>query len=138
MKLYTDGSCLGNPGRGGWAYISPDIPTVSKSGNEPNTTNNRMELKAIIEALKVEGASVVVTDSQYCKQGIESWSANWVKNGWKTSNGKPVKNKDLWTELLTLTKTTRVTFEWVKGHSKDPWNSAVDALAVEAASTLPR
>lgn len=132
MKIYTDGSCLGNPGRGGWAYVCPEHSQVKNSGSEVMTTNNRMELKAIIEALKVPGVSTIVTDSQYCKMGIEEWSKKWIKNGWKASNGKQVKNVDLWKELMGAVG--GVKFEWVKGHSNDHWNSVVDTMAVEAAS----
>ena len=138
-EVYTDGSCLGNPGRGGWAAISKDFKLC---GSQPNTTNNVMEMTAIVKALEqclwMEEKYVrIVTDSNYVKQGISSWIHNWKKNGWKTSNGGDVKNKELWVKLDELRERfTMIEWKWVKAHNGNPQNEAVDKLARECAKNL--
>ena len=135
--IYTDGSCLENPGNGGWAAIINENGNTKKiSGNEKNTTNNRMELMAPINALKSIGSDeeiIVYTDSQYVKLGITKWINSWVKNNWKTSKKEEVKNKDLWTELYNLNKTLKVKWIWIKAHAGNPLNEEVDLLAKKAA-----
>jgi ribonuclease HI len=133
MIIYTDGSCLGNPGPGGWAWYCP-ISARQETGVEPATTNNRMELTAIIHAMKVPGVKTIITDSNYCKQGIEQWSPKWIKNKWISSTGNPVKNADLWKIVVSLKKD--ITIQWVKAHSKNPHNKFVDLLARNAATDL--
>lgn len=137
IKLTTDGSCLGNPGPGGWACILEYRGRERElTGAEPGTTNNRMELRAAIEGLKAlkEHCDVeVVTDSQYVKNGITSWVPQWRRQDWHTSNHKPVKNKDLWQELDALCKRQTVTWTWVKGHASHSGNLRVDELARLAA-----
>ena len=138
IKIYTDGSCLENPGKGGWAaiIIIDGIKTQIK-GNKENTTNNQMELLAPINALKKipKGNKVqIFTDSKYVKSGITEWIHNWKKNGWKTSDKKAVKNKDLWTELDNLAKAFEIEWKWVKAHSNDELNNEVDLLARSSAN----
>ena len=137
ITIYTDGSCLTNPGNGGWAAIIKDEKEIRKiSGNEKNTTNNRMELIAPINALKSINSNEeihIYTDSQYVKLGITEWINNWVKNNWKTSKKEEVKNKDLWTELYDLNKTLNVRWNWIKAHAGNPLNEEVDLLAKKAA-----
>lgn len=132
MRIYTDGACSGNPGPGGWAWASS--ADHHASGGEPDTTNNRMELTAVLRAIEDNsGSLVVVMDSTYVKNGLESWSKGWVRNGWKTKAGESVKNRDLWEELLAVLADRprgEVSFEWVKGHSGDLMNELVDGLAV--------
>ena len=138
-KIYTDGSCIGNPGKGGWAAII--IKNGKKkiiSGSENYTTNNRMEIIAVIKALntiKLKQASLI-TDSQYVKNGIEIWIHKWKNNGWMTAEKKPVKNKDLWTKLDKIQKTKKIKWEWVKGHSSDKLNNEVDRIARERAESI--
>ena len=138
IKIYTDGSCLGNPGNGGWAaIIIEDEKKTSIKGSKKDTTNNQMELLAPIKALKKipKGSNVqIFTDSKYVKSGITEWIHNWKKNGWKTANKQPVKNKDLWTELDLLTNEFKIKWIWVKGHSTDSLNNEVDLIAREAAN----
>ena len=132
IKIYTDGACSGNPGRGGWAAIILDGEKIEKiSGSKDNTTNNRMELTAVISALKyVKGKDLeIYTDSKYTKDGIEKWISNWKKNGWKTANKQDVKNKDLWNELDHLNQKKNVKWNWVKGHSENKYNNMADELA---------
>jgi len=133
IEVYTDGSCLGNPGVGGWAFlVIKENKLTSKSGLDKNTTNNRMELCAAIEALdflKDEKILKIHTDSSYLKNGISSWISSWEKNNWLTSNKKPVKNKDLWIKLAELTKNKNITWEWVKAHEENKFNNMVDELA---------
>jgi ribonuclease HI len=141
IEVYTDGSCLGNPGVGGWAFlVIKENKLTSKSGLDKNTTNNRMELCAAIEALdflKDEKILKIHTDSSYLKNGISSWISSWEKNNWLTSNKKPVKNKDLWIKLAELTKNKNITWEWVKAHDENKFNNMVDELArKEAESAL--
>ena len=139
IKIYTDGSCLGNPGSGGWAaIIIEDEKKTRIKGNKKNTTNNQMELLAPIKALKKipKGSNVqIFTDSKYVKSGITEWIHNWRKNGWKTANKQPVKNKDLWTELDLMTSEFEIKWSWVKSHSTDKLNNEVDLIAREAANS---
>ena len=121
IHVYTDGACTGNPGNGGWGvYIELNNESVKLSGSEESTTNNRMELKAVIEALK------------YVMQGIQEWIKNWKINNWKTSQKKPVKNKELWQELDELVSNRTIEWQWVKGHSGDFGNEMADKLATSA------
>ena len=139
IKIYTDGSCLGNPGNGGWAaIIIDDNKKIQIKGSKKDTTNNQMELLAPIKALKKipKGSNVqIFTDSKYVKSGITEWIHNWKKNGWKTSSKQPVKNKDLWTELDQMTDEFQIKWSWVKGHSTDVLNNEVDLIAREAANS---
>ena len=138
IKIYTDGSCLKNPGSGGWAAIIFENGDIKKvSGSEKNTTNNRMELMAPINALKkIEHNKKIeiYTDSKYVKLGITEWINSWLKNNWKTSKREDVKNKDLWLELYNLNKSLNVKWNWVKAHAGDPLNEEVDLLAKKAAN----
>ena len=138
IKIYTDGSCLSNPGNGGWAAIINIDGQIKKiSGNEKNTTNNRMELMAPINALKnmnPKDQIEIFTDSKYVKNGITEWINTWVLNNWKTSKKEDVKNKDLWIELYKLNQSLNVKWNWVKAHAGDPLNEEVDMLAKEAAN----
>lgn len=133
LKIYTDGACSGNPGPGGWGvYFIDGDDTRTLMGGEPDTTNNRMELMAAIEAIRSipdESKFALYTDSSYVKNGLNSWIHNWKKNGWKTASRKPVKNKDLWIELDSLAATRVIEWHWVKGHSGDPGNEMADELA---------
>ena len=136
-KIYTDGACTGNPGPGGWGAVIFDQDDKQRniSGSEKNTTNNRMELLAAIMSLKkIKSNSKVVifTDSTYVKNGITEWMKNWKKNGWKNSNKKPVKNKDLWVKLDKLCEANNVSWKWVKGHSTNEFNNLADELATKA------
>jgi len=153
LKIYTDGGCSGNPGPGGWAYVmvletfqGPKVVEES-SGGEKDTTNNRMELIAVIEslrALKTAGAggaggaqgalprrAVIFTDSQYVQKGITEWIHKWKKNAWRTSDKKPVKNQDLWMELDSLAGELPLGWEWVQGHAGIEFNERCDRLAQE-------
>ena len=138
IKIYTDGSCMSNPGNGGWAAIININGKVKKiSGNEKNTTNNRMELMAPINALKNINSKdpiEIFTDSKYVKNGITEWINTWVLNNWKTSKKEDVKNKDLWLELHKLNQSLSVKWNWVKAHAGDPLNEEVDMLAKKAAN----
>ena len=138
IKIYTDGSCLENPGNGGWAaIIIDDIKKTQIKGSKKNTTNNQMELLAPIEALKKipKGSEVqIFTDSKYVKSGITEWIHNWKKNGWKTADKQPVKNKELWEELDFLANQFEISWNWVKAHSTDELNNEVDLIAREAAN----
>jgi|TARA_B100001142_G_scaffold189912_1_gene189128 ribonuclease HI len=137
IKIYTDGSCLENPGKGGWAAIINDNGNIKKiNGSEKNTTNNRMELMAPINALKNMNSKEeinIYTDSQYVKLGITEWINTWIKNDWQTSKKEVVKNKDLWIELYNLNNSLNVKWNWVKAHAGDPLNEEVDLLAKKAA-----
>jgi len=134
IKIFTDGACSGNPGIGGWGVvilINANYP-IFLNGGEIQTTNNRMELTATIKALKhfkEYQLITLITDSKYVKDGIESWIANWKKNGWKTASKKPVKNKELWLELDSQIAKHKITWEWVKGHAGDKYNERADFLA---------
>jgi ribonuclease HI len=139
VELYTDGACSPNPGLGGWGAIlvSPAHgKELALSGSERNTTNNRMELKAVIkglEALKKPSRVRVTTDSQYVHNAFEKgWLKKWQKNGWRTADKKPVQNEDLWRELLELAKTHDLEWEWVRGHAEHVFNNRADELAVAA------
>ena len=137
IKIYTDGACSGNPGRGGWAAIIIDGQKIKKlSGASENTTNNRMELTAVISALKyVKDFNIeLFTDSKYTKDGIQQWIINWKKNGWKTANKKIVSNKELWIELDENVNLHEIEWIWVKGHSGNHYNEIADKLAVNAMS----
>ena len=133
VELFTDGACKGNPGLGGWGALLR-FNNVEKElcGGERDTTNNRMELLAVIEGLQALNRTcsvVVTTDSQYVKNGITQWIHNWKRNGWKTAARKPVKNADLWRALEEQVARHDVTWEWVKGHSGHPENERADQLA---------
>jgi len=133
VAIYTDGACKGNPGPGGWGAVLI-FGTREKElfGGEPHTTNNRMELTAVIralEALKRPCEVDLYTDSQYVKHGIEQWIHTWKRNGWKTSDRKAVKNEDLWRELDTLTNVHEITWHWVRGHADTEGNLRADGLA---------
>jgi len=133
VTIHTDGACKGNPGPGGWgAVLEWGDHEKELFGGEPHTTNNRMELTAVIRALESlkRGCDVeLYTDSQYVKNGIQSWIHGWKKNGWKTSDRKPVKNAELWRELDLLSARHRIRWHWVKGHSNHAGNERADALA---------
>ena len=139
IKIYTDGSCIGNPGNGGWAaIIIINEKKTEIKGSKKDTTNNQMELTAPIKALSKipKGSKVqVFTDSKYVKSGITEWIHNWKKNGWKTANKQPVKNKKLWIELDHLTNEFEIKWNWVKAHSTDELNNEVDLIAREAANS---
>ena len=139
IKIYTDGSCLGNPGDGGWAaIIIENEKKTNIKGSKKGTTNNQMELLAPIKALEKipQGSKVqIFTDSKYVKSGITEWIHNWKKNGWKTANKQLVKNQDLWTELDNMTIAYEIEWIWVKGHSSDKLNNEVDLIAREAANS---
>ena len=132
-KMYTDGACKGNPGIGGWGvFIQKENAQADLYGFDIKTTNNKMELTAVIEGLKnlqLNTEVTVITDSQYVKNGINQWIFNWKKNGWKTAAKKSVKNKDLWKELDDLVEKYSVDWEWVRGHSGNPGNERADQLA---------
>ena len=140
IKIYTDGSCIGNPGKGGWAaIIIIDDKKTQMTGSQKNTTNNQMELLAPIKALNKipRGSKIqIFTDSKYVKSGITEWIHNWKKNGWKTANKQSVKNKEFWIELDLLTEKFEIKWSWVKAHSTDKLNNEVDFLAREAANSL--
>ena len=135
IKIYTDGGCTGNPGPGGWAAVILEDGQDPRelSGSDEATTNNRMELTAVINALEsvinAIGLQIEVhTDSQYVQRGISEWMKGWITKGWKTSSGKPVKNRDLWLQLKNLNDKLTVDWKWVKGHSGDEWNERCDEL----------
>ncbi len=137
VQAITDGSCLGNPGPGGWAFILRyGGRTKEQSGGEPHTTNNRMELTAALRALQAlkEPCEVeFITDSQYLKNGVESWMARWKRNGWRTAEKKPVLNQDLWQALDEELRRHRVRWVWTKGHAEHEDNNRCDELARAAA-----
>ncbi|MBR4833283.1 MAG: ribonuclease HI [Thermoguttaceae bacterium] len=140
VALFTDGACSGNPGPGGWAFVMRHLPTgkeIERSGGERETTNNRMELQAVVEglsALKRPTSVRIVSDSAYVLNGLSSWLANWKRNGWRRrekSGWAEVKNLDLWKRLDELVSSHSVQFEKIKGHSGHPENERCDELAVE-------
>ncbi|MFA5570666.1 MAG: ribonuclease HI [Sphaerochaetaceae bacterium] len=141
LFIHTDGGCIGNPGVGGWAFVvSQDGKELfSSSGYDPETTNNRMEMTAVIEALRYlidkHDRSIEVelhTDSQYVKNGITTWIKKWKENGWRTASKNPVKNQDLWIRLDELAALREVSWNWVKGHSGDYFNEKCDSLVQQA------
>ena len=137
FKIYTDGACAGNPGKGGWAAIILNGKNQSSiSGSENKTTNNRMELMAPIMALKkikIKSEITIYTDSRYVTDGITEWIKKWKLNNWKSSNKKPVKNKDLWVKLDNHCQKHNVSWKWVKAHASNKFNNLVDELAVSKA-----
>ena len=141
VEIYTDGACRGNPGPGGWgALLRFRGREKQLFGGEPLTTNNRMELTAVImalEAMKKRASIRITTDSQYVKRGITEWIMNWKRNGWKTAARKPVKNDDLWRRLDELVAGHDVQWDWVKGHSGHPENELADQLANRGIDDLP-
>ena len=139
IKIWTDGSCLGNPGPGGWAFVATDgAQQIERSGTETDTTNNRMELLAVIRACEMIKSKdlEIHTDSKYVKDGIESWIKNWKKNGWKTATKKPVKNQDLWMALDAAVAVKNIKWQWVRGHDGNEMNERADTLARSAAEGL--
>ena len=134
FKIYTDGACSGNPGKGGWAAVILDGRNQSNiSGSENKTTNNRMELTAPIMALKkikIRSEITIYTDSRYVKDGITEWIKKWKLNNWKSSNKRPVKNKDLWVKLDSFCQRHNVSWKWVKAHAGNKFNNLADELAV--------
>ena len=133
IKIYTDGACSGNPGPGGWgAVIISDSGEEHLCGGDSNTTNNKMELSAAINALNSIPESEEIelfTDSNYVKNGITSWIHNWKRNGWKNSQKKPVKNQELWIQLDKLVEKRKIHWNWVRGHAGDHFNEIADQLA---------
>ena len=145
LKIYTDGGCSGNPGPGGWAYViiintfQGENIIAENKGSQKETTNNRMELTAVIEALRalkkindVPRQVSVYTDSQYVQKGITEWIRNWKRNSWRTSDKTPVKNKDLWVEIDSLTVDFVINWEWVRGHAGNEYNERCDRMTQEA------
>jgi len=145
ISIYTDGACKGNPGPGGWGAILQSGPHLKEiKGFAPETTNNRMELTGVIEALKALKAPCdirLVSDSRYVLNGLETWLKGWKARGWKTADKKPVKNADLWMELDAIMAPHTLRFEWVKGHNGHEFNERADQLAnqaIEEALTGPK
>ena len=143
IEIYTDGGCIGNPRKGGWAYVLKADGVFEKeaSGSDPDTTNNRMELTAVIEALKAcltfNAKQIVIhTDSQYVKNGITTWIKKWKVNGWRTAGKDPVKNKEYWVELDHLNAQLPVTWNWVKGHAGIEGNERCDQLVRQAMDSI--
>ena len=140
VQIFTDGACKGNPGVGGWgAVLRFGEREKELCGGVPHTTNNRMELTAVIESLRaLRGRCMVAvyTDSQYVQRGISEWLSSWKKRGWRTASKEPVKNEDLWRELDALAQQHEVSWHWVKGHAGHPENERADALANEGIARL--
>ena len=140
VEIYTDGACRGNPGPGGWgALLSSGVREKELSGAEALTTNNRMELTAVIralEALKRPSEVRIFTDSEYVRRGITEWVKNWKTRGWRTADRKPVKNQDLWERLDELAAPHKIEWRWVRGHSGVPGNERVDRLANQAIDAM--
>jgi ribonuclease HI len=141
IKIFTDGACKGNPGIGGWgALLIQNEQSIEIFDGELETTNNRMELMAVIEALNhalsMNDDVQIYTDSSYVQKGIQEWIHNWKKNGWRSSNKKPVKNQDLWQKLDTLNSSLNVDWFWVKGHAGHPGNERADFLANEGVKKI--
>lgn len=135
FTVYTDGGCSGNPGPGGWAFVvlENNIKIASSSGGNEQTTNNIMELNAVINAIKCtkqlgSEKTTIYTDSQYVQKGITEWIDGWIKKSWKNSAGKPVKNKELWQELKTLNSENNIIWCWVKGHAGIEFNELCDSM----------
>lgn len=164
IQIYTDGGCLGNPGPGGWAYvlITPDNKEIQGSGHDSETTNNRMELTAVIQALRTVRESfsapasslqgdlfaetsiepafdkiILHTDSQYVKNGITVWIHSWIQKGWKTAAKKPVKNKEYWIALKELSDSLPIEWVWVKGHAGNHYNELCDLLVQQEQTSIP-
>lgn len=133
LYLYTDGACLGNPGPGGWAYILRDGDReVEASGGDANTTNQRMEVTAVLHALEsIESPAAIEiwSDSKYVTDGLTRWMDGWIQKGWKTSSKKPVANQDLWQPLSELRDSFEITTHWIRGHTGHPENERCDTLA---------
>jgi ribonuclease HI len=143
IKIYTDGACKGNPGIGGWgALLIQNEQSIEIFDGELETTNNRMELMAVIQALNhatsIKDDVQIYTDSSYVQKGIQEWIYNWKKNGWRSSNKKPVKNQDLWQKLDKLNSSLNVEWFWVKGHAGHPGNERADFLANEGVKKIQR
>lgn len=142
VVIYTDGACKGNPGPGGWgAWLKSGAHEKELFGGEPATTNNRMELTAVIEALsslKRRCTVAIYTDSEYVRNGITTWIHGWKKRGWLTADRKPVKNADLWRRLDELSQQHDMQWHWVKGHAGDPGNEKADALANRGVASVQR
>jgi ribonuclease HI len=142
VVIYTDGACKGNPGPGGWgAWLRWGEHEKELFGGEPLTTNNRMELTAVIEALsalKRSTAVAVYTDSEYVKNGITTWIKGWKNRGWRTADNKPVKNQELWQRLDALVSQHQVSWHWVRGHTGDPGNERADELANRGCASVKR
>lgn len=142
LQIYTDGSCLGNPGVGGWAFlILRDDGIISQFGSNIYTTNNIMEMTAVLEGMKymIENnfdTASIHTDSNYVKQGITLWSKKWIVNNWKSSTGKPIKNIELWKNIINLNNQLNISWKWVKAHDIDKYNNMVDNIANNAAKQL--
>jgi len=145
MDIYTDGGCHGNPGPGGWGCVLVFTSgMVELKGHESFTTNNRMELTAVIRALEhMQGQPIVAgevlrvhTDSQYVQQGISNWIHGWIRNGWRTASKEPVKNKDLWIQLHELAQKFSLEWKWVRGHNGDPLNERCDQLVQAAIQAM--
>lgn len=140
VEIHTDGACLGNPGPGGWgALLRYGTTERELAGGDSDTTNNRMELMAAIMALEALSTACLVTlhtDSQYVQKGIGEWLPNWIRRGWKTAAGEPVKNKDLWERLLVASGRHTVSWRWVRGHNGHVDNERVDKLARAAAENI--
>ncbi|WP_374426042.1 ribonuclease HI [Ideonella dechloratans] len=142
VTIYTDGACKGNPGPGGWgAWMHWGEHEKELWGGEPQTTNNRMELTAVIQALsllKRRCTVAIYTDSEYVRNGITSWIHGWKRRGWRTADNKPVKNVELWQQLDSLAQQHDVAWHWVKGHAGDPGNERADALANRGVESVAR
>ena len=142
IKIYTDGACKGNPGVGGWgAIIMQGEKNIELFGGENETTNNRMELMAVIMALKEISSNLeltIYTDSTYVQKGISEWIKNWKVNNWRSSSKKPVKNKDLWIELDEAVGSRKINWEWVKGHAGNEGNEKADELANQGVVSMMR
>lgn len=142
IKIYTDGACKGNPGVGGWgAIIMQDEKNIELFGGENETTNNRMELMAVIMALKEISSNLeitIYTDSTYVQKGISDWIKNWKVNNWRSSSKKPVKNKDLWIMLDEAVGSRKINWEWVKGHAGNEGNEKADELANQGVISMMR
>jgi ribonuclease HI len=143
IEIHTDGGCHGNPGPGAWAFVVGPPVGVERSGSHLSTTNNRMELEAVIEALRFvidgefsDSTVRIVTDSQYVRNGITSWITSWLKNGWKTAARKPVKNQDLWIRLHELDSIVQPKWEWVRGHAGIEQNERCDLLVQQQIALL--
>jgi ribonuclease HI len=141
VRIYTDGACKGNPGPGGWGVLLRSGSHERELwGGEPHTTNNRMELTAVIralEALKRPSRVEVFTDSEYVKKGVTEWLQAWKRRGWRTADRKPVKNVDLWRRLDELASRHRVDWHWIRGHAGHPENERADALANRGVASVP-